>query len=389
MKFHPAVIAVLCLYSAFGSVRSVSAQARNIQLTEIDGRSWFIDHRGKPFFAHGITHVGNPSHHVESAAVSQACKDLGFNAYGYGCPFQLKNDMPYLEGRNLVPISSYRTDGSFHFVDIFDPEEQQQLEMQIKNDCKQNRDNPNLIGYCWTDLGAWPLNNSIGKNWVDFIRDLPANAAGHRAYQAFSADWKGGDPPARDLAFLRLIAREYFRICGEANRKYDPDHLIFGDRFAFNTIVPDVLEEMLPWVDAIAIQPPFQPGFPKKEFDRIHQLTGKPILICDFAIRFKDGDKPIDGWKPQENARVAGQLYEKYVRDALATSYIVGVFWCNLIDSQARAVQQSDRWQCDAWKQVTRKNHHLELRQKSRDTGSISRRVAMVADSGANRKREN
>jgi acetyl esterase/lipase len=307
----------------------------NIRLTEIDDRSWLIDPRGKPFFAHGITHVGNPSHQVDDNEVSKACKDLGFNAYGYGCPRLLKNDMPYLEGRNLVPISTYRNDGSFRFIDIFDPKQQQQLEMQIRQACNQNRDNPNLIGYCWTDLGAWPLKNATGKNWVDFTRALPAEAPGHRAYQAFLEDWRGDDPAARDAAFLRLIAREYFRVCGEANRKYDPNHLIFGDRFAFNTIVPEVLEEMLPWVDAIAIQPPFQPGFPKQEFDRIHRLTGKPILICDFAIRFKDGDKPISGWKLQENARVTGQLYEKYVRDALATSYILGVFWCNLIDSQA------------------------------------------------------
>ena len=47
------------------------------------------------------------------------------------------------------------------------------------------------------------------------------------------------DVQARDLAFLRLIAREYFRVMGETNQKHDPDHLIFGDRFAFNTIIPE------------------------------------------------------------------------------------------------------------------------------------------------------
>ena len=30
--------------------------------------------------------------------------------------------------------------------------------------CFANRDNPNLIGYCWTDLGAWPLENTTGKS---------------------------------------------------------------------------------------------------------------------------------------------------------------------------------------------------------------------------------
>ena len=222
--------------------------------------------------------------------------------------------------------------------------QQQRLAVQVKQTCLQNRDNPNLIGYYWTDLAAWPLKNSVGKNWVDFIRDLPADAPGRKAYAEFLKTWKGDNAQARDLGFLRIIAREYFRVMGEANRKHDPDHLIFGDRFAFNTIVPEVLEELVPWVDAIAIQPNFQPGFPKAKYQEIHELTNKPILICDFAIRFKDGDKKIRGWKLQEDARAAGVEYSKYIRAALETPYIIGAFWCNPVDSTG-CLQQNGRTQ--------------------------------------------
>ena len=38
---------------------------------------------------------------------------------------------------------------------------------------------------------------------------------------------------------------------------------------------------------------------PKEKLDEIHKLTGKPILLCDFAIRFKDGDKDIRNWKAE------------------------------------------------------------------------------------------
>lgn len=312
----------------------VSQKRSVIRLAEIEGRTWLITPEGKPFFAHGITHVRNRSLRNKYNAVSKACKNLGFNAYGYGCPAELKSDMPYVEGRNYVPISMYRGKGrSFRFIDIFDPQEQQKLTAQVKQCCLQNRDNPNLIGYYWTDLGAWPLKNSVGKNWVDFTRNLPAEAPGRKAYAEFLKTWKGHDAKARDLGFLRVIAREYFRVMGEANRKHDPHHLIFGDRFAFNTLVPEVLKEMLPWVDAIAIQPPFQPGFPKEKYQKIHELTKKPILICDFAIRFKDGDKSIRGWRLQEDARAAGVHYAKYIRAAVETPYIIGAFWCNPVDS--------------------------------------------------------
>ena len=305
-----------------------------IRLQEIDGRTWLVDSTGQPFFAHGVTHIGH-GHQEDVVAIGEACKELGFNAYGYGCPQELKGDLPYLDSRQFVPSSLYRTtDRSFGFVDIFDPDEQARLERQMANLCAANRKNPNLIGYCWTDLGAWPLKNSTGKNWVEFIRNLPDDAPGQQAYRDFLMTWEGDDTNARDLAFLRLIAREYSRVLGEANRRYDPDHLIFGDRFTFETAIPEVIEEMLPYVDAIAIQPNFRPGFPRQEFDRIHKWTGKPILICDFAIRFKDGNKQIRGWKPEENAGIAGERYAEYIREAFATPYILGSFWCNPIDSK-------------------------------------------------------
>ena len=319
-------LSVTSQFAANAQVRSV------IRLAEIDGRTWLVTPDGKPFFAHGITHTTNRSLSSNYNAVSKACKDIGFNAYGYGCPPQLKKDMPYVEGRNYVPISTY-LGRTFRFIDIFDSRVQQRLTQQVKQRCIENRDNPNLIGYYWTDLSAWPLKNSVGKNWVDFIRDLPVDTPGRKAYAEFLKTWKGGNAKARDLAFLQIIAREYFRVMGEANRKHDPDHLIFGDRFAFNTFVPEVVKEMLPWVDGIAIQPPFQPVFPKEKYKEIHELTKKPILICDFAIRFKDGDKSIRGWKIQEDARTAGIHYSKYLHAALETPYIIGAFWCNPVDS--------------------------------------------------------
>ena len=70
-----------------------------------------------------------------------------------------------------------------------------------------------------------------------------------------------------------------------------------------------------------------------EEFDEIYKLANKPILICDFAIRFKDGDKDVKMWKLAEDSVAAGKAYSDYVKAALATEYIVGVFWCNPVDT--------------------------------------------------------
>ncbi|WP_436716954.1 beta-agarase [Roseiconus lacunae] len=329
-------------YRAIRARRTAGANATaeekrlpNIRLTKIDGRHWLVGPDGKPFFAHGITHVSTNRANFDFAEMSAACKRLGFNAFGYGCPPQLKHDMPYVESWNhLVPISYYRGKDSIKFVDVFDPNVQTRLEAGVKANCFRSLSHPhNVIGYCWTDLGSWPLDNPSGRNWVDFIRGLPEEAPGQKAYQKFFSTWEGGDDKARDQAFLRLIAREYFRVVGGAQRKYAPDHLIFGDRFDFNTFDSDVVKEMLPYVDGIAIQPPFWAPFPKEKLDEIHELTGKPILLCDFAIRFKDSDKDIRSWKAEDDSVAAGKVYSDYVKAALGTDYIVGVFWCNPVDT--------------------------------------------------------
>lgn len=127
------------------------------------------------------------------------------------------------------------------------------------------------------------IQKEMTTKWAEFQK-LPTDE--RKAKQKFLTSWEGDDK-ARDQAFLRLIAREYFRVVGGAQRKYDPEHLVFGDRFDFNTFDYDVVNEMLPYVDGIAIQPPFWAPFPKEKLDEIHKLTGKPILLCDFAIRFK------------------------------------------------------------------------------------------------------
>ena len=313
----------------------LAEEFNHITIKEIDGRAWLADSHGNPFFAHGITHARNLSAKLDYRAFSKACKKLGFNAYGYGCPPELRSDMPYLEGWNhLVPISYYRGDGGHKYVDVFDPKVQARLETGVRTASLRNRStSSNLIGYCWTDLASWPLENQVKKNWVDFIRSLPPEAPGQKAYQKFLSTWKGTDKQARDHAFLRLIAREYFQVVGEANRKFAPGNLVFGDRFDFNTFDPVIVKEMLPYVDGIAIQPPFRGPFPKEKLDKIHHLVGKPILLCDFAIRFKDGDKDIQSWKPASDSIEAGKVYAQYVSEALKTDYIIGVFWCNPIDT--------------------------------------------------------
>jgi hypothetical protein len=90
---------------------------------------------------------------------------------------------------------------------------------------------------------------------------------------------------ATTMIFLRLIAREYYRAAGEAMEREDRKHLVFGDRYLLADMPTEVLEEALPWIDAIAVQP-YEPRFEKSRFNRVYRIARKPILICDDAFSF-------------------------------------------------------------------------------------------------------
>ncbi|MEL6897738.1 MAG: hypothetical protein AAFP90_16685, partial [Planctomycetota bacterium] len=132
--------------------RASKKRLPNIRLTKIDDRHWLVGPDGKPFFAHGITHVNNTRANFDFAKISTACKRLGFNAYGYGCPDELKHDMPHVASWNhLVPISYYRGKNSIQFVDVFDPKVQARLDAGVKANCFRSLKHPHsVIGYCWT-----------------------------------------------------------------------------------------------------------------------------------------------------------------------------------------------------------------------------------------------
>jgi hypothetical protein len=74
-------------------------KTQNISLAKIDNRHWLIGADGKPFFAHGITHIGNVRSKHDFMKVSAACRKLGFNAYGVSLRVKSGHEVPQQLGR--------------------------------------------------------------------------------------------------------------------------------------------------------------------------------------------------------------------------------------------------------------------------------------------------
>ena len=111
------------------------------------------------------------------------------------------------------------------------------------------------------------------KNWVQFIRDLPATAPGKRRYEAFLK----GEGPRQDLDFLRLIARELYTDTTAIFEELDPQRLIFGERYNTFYVPREVLEEAAKVVDVISVQP-FR-FYNYRRFD----ISGEEVIMrsCD------------------------------------------------------------------------------------------------------------
>jgi hypothetical protein len=271
-----------------------------------------------------------------------------------------------VDATEVLDTAFYLPRAKFAYADVFDPECQAQMRARIRAMCDRSRHNRNLIGYYWTDTPHWDLalaRERRGIDWVSYIRGLDGKAPGKAEYVAFLKCRYEGDLSVlkrayglqadafddllghdfRDLEleqeqvaqddqeFLRLIARTYYQVVGTANREYDTDHLVLGEKYIDIDCPENVLCEALPYIDVLSIQP-CQPVFDETLFDRLHEATGKPIIVCDHQSSFATVDYPKTMWPQLESEEAVGKAYVRYLQDAFAKPYILGYHRCQYID---------------------------------------------------------
>jgi hypothetical protein len=281
----------------------------------------------------------------------------------------------------LAKIEKHRSDPSpaspngYSFPDPFDSEWAADVERRIREMCERHRGNRLLIGYLWTDTPTWDVVKTRGlrgTDWVSEIRRLPADSSGRRRYAEFlTSRYRdrlaelnsiyGLDLPsfaaldeadlssvaigrhvvqADDIDFLEIVAEQFYSVVASAQRKYDPRHLIFGDRYLLGDHPPGVLRQAAKWIDAVAVQPgdlhaPLYPPstrFAVDEFRKIREVTGKPILICDHAISFPTKQHPRTIFEQEPSEGEAALAIARFIDAAFAEPYIIGYLKCQYID---------------------------------------------------------
>ena len=288
-------------------------------LKKIKGRNFLIDPEGNKFFSIGINHV-DPAvlRHTENEdiwhrkyensmekwlkeSVRQNLLSWGFNTMGWNQEVVVRRDNIRRHSRSFtpeeyqwlnMPYGHMLPFADFHqwevetvYPDFFSKGFEEWCDYVARDEASRLRDDPNLIGYFYIDCPTW-IHTRRGNEWKGpmFDPERLKTESGRKE--------------------LFRMASQYYRVTHDAIRRYDPNHLILGDRYdARQPIADEVIMAARPYVDVLSFQHFAPPEKIVENLNYWHQLTDMPTLLADSA----------------QNQRIEGTAYkthnpEKYRR---------------------------------------------------------------------------
>jgi agarase len=263
------------------------------------------------------------------------------------------------------------------FPDVFDPEFEKTARRVAGERCSRRKDDRWLLGWFTDNELRWGPDWRGRDELLTMFLALPADAPGRKAAIALLRDrhgdigefndvWKTGFASWEDLtssgpvkppvvraavyaqnqareregnqadpkraafvadceAFLASLAERYFRITCQAVKAADPNHLVFGCRFAYVPPAP-VVAAAAKHLDAISFN--CYDTDPRRAIDA-YSVFGKPLIIGEFSFRGADSGLP--------NTRGAGPIvktqadraaaFVRYATLALSKPNLVGYHW--------------------------------------------------------------
>lgn len=319
----------------------------------------------------------------------------GFNTFGYYTvvPTEYINNSAYfIKDIEIVPTGYYE-----RYPDVFSDWYADKVDQEVKSMCDRYRGDKNLLGYALMDIATLekgirkavkypstypkkesrvyakllqnqtlaesmryePLHPCVrtftklnggtaGKKvWINILKThhhIPAEAS--RVYGLEALTWSelenitewpepvDAHKARRDnLEMLTTIAERYYSLVCGTIRKYDPTHLILGDKLNGNNEIPEYLCPILQkYVDVVLIDWDDLFENQKDTLRKIHQKTGKPILLSDSSFTvIKPNQVYAKGYILQSEEDI-GPHYYQYLKEALSEPYIVGWHYCGYIE---------------------------------------------------------
>jgi hypothetical protein len=310
-------------------------------------------------------------------------QNLGFNTLGcHSHPdFENKQFIPYVKTIRFVNIQHYTPHDKNDFPDVFSKAFEIYTDSLAKINTEPLKNDPFLLGYFMVDCpiltekdAAAHGNNIYGSTrpasptWSNVIRNLGSESAGKIEYvlhikeryksdiQAFNqvyqtnfkdfeelkkqANWRWNSDlqnekeQADNHSFLLKILEKRYAIERASIKKYDPNHLILGDKLNGNTDTPeDIIKVSAKYSDIVFIQHYAFWNELEGFLNKISAVTDKPILQGDASAHVPYENMPNPYGPHCENQQERLQKIKEMYLNAFARKDFIGWYWCGWMDS--------------------------------------------------------
>jgi hypothetical protein len=249
--------------------------------------------------------------------------------------------------------------GKMH--DPFDPKFATAVDKSLREPASKYRDDPWCLGYFIDNEISWGSGNtdrshyglaygalaegesSPAKNaFVSQLKLHYGKIRGlNRAWNTNFGSWEalrdkpfqpGGEltPQMRhDFGkFLKAFAEQYFEVIKTALRRYDPNHLYLGCRFAWRT--PEAVAASALYVDVVSFNI-YRSRVDAKEWDFTKTLH-KPVIIGEFHFGALDRGMFHTGLVAVPSQKARAEMYQDYIRSVVDHPASVGCAWFQYYD---------------------------------------------------------
>ena len=249
--------------------------------------------------------------------------------------------------------------GKMH--DPYDPKFAAAVDRSIRETVGRYRDDPWCLGYFIDNEISWGSGESdrghfgLAYGTLAEGKDSPAKRAFveqlklhygklqnlNRAWHANFASWdalltqpfKPEDaltPQMRqDFAdYLKRFAEQYFSVIRDALRKYDPNHLYLGCRFAWRT--PEAVAAAAEYCDVVSFNL-YRSRVDAQEWEFTQGLH-KPVIIGEFHFGALDRGMFHTGLVATPNQPARAAMYRDYIRSVVDHPAFVGCAWFEYSD---------------------------------------------------------
>ena len=335
--------------TSFGTTTRASATTRAVATTQTAADGFFtLGRRGnrwilltpdrQPFFSTGLNHIDSSSlrypenlarweQHYDNdtlkwirESVAPNLRSWGFNSVGWVQEISVRQhahtraftleeyralEMPFC---HLLPfIETHQWNQSDRNPDLFSPAFEDWCDYVARAHCGRLRNESQLIGYFYSDCPTW-VHTQSSTHWRGPMFD-PERLQSDVGRQELSA-----------------MARRYYQVTHDAIRRYDPHHLILGDRYEANARLPlEIINAAIPFVDVLSFQD-FKN--PVERLQYWHNATGMPVLMADgTANRAKVTDES-GTYREGSYALTDGNWYAETVAGLLLNPGAIGAHLC-------------------------------------------------------------